>query len=680
MAASASGSAAAAKETEDVSHKYDDKQRFRCVACDKFQPPNGKLLSCLHVICIKCARELVERSGLIRCCLCLVETKAPVKGANLIEQLCDSNPVLYQVHTETKSSAATGSKKAGKKAEAKAGKDHSQTLCHVCDEMEKVEVATHQCQDCDGLPLCRQHGESHPRKRFTHGHKVSDLAKAADRRLQPGKKTCILHSGHPLITYCSTCGHALCEKCLSTGHTGHTIDSLVSVAAKQQEHLQSFLNSPSVSGSSLLEKTCNMAAGLGAVLKKTEKVKEEAEELSKKVTTVFDEIERLVEERKTSLLEQIDQELCRQLVPLQKDNEQVRLLLLKAGTIRDITQHLMSQDNILDQTAISLAEVVRQNYEQLSTDLDSWHTTQSQSGVSKIVAKDLSFDAVQDKLKSVGKVLGVYPVDISKSTLLMPYRMIRGRMYEAILRVVDTAGRPVPCSHPLSTIEVSLITPSYEKAHVGICREESNKDQLVARLILIPRKAGSQWLDVRYSDQRKLELFHVEDFVEFDSAKCGSEIVLSSNGQRATHRSQAMTVASVAAETGYDEGRHEWKIRILQARSCNAHMHAGVCRSPEPTNAADVALNFFGVRRYFWCSDGSGHRPDVHARELSAYRMPAWMDGDVIHFVLDCDRETLECHHVRTGVRRIMHDIDCSEELYPALCFKGPMHSAELVS
>ena len=73
----------------------DDAQAVSCMRCKKYQPENGKLLHCLHVVCDACLKENVTRTGTILCLMCKATTSPRFPPADLIRELADCAPFVY---------------------------------------------------------------------------------------------------------------------------------------------------------------------------------------------------------------------------------------------------------------------------------------------------------------------------------------------------------------------------------------------------------------------------------------------------------------------------------------------------------------------------------------------------------------------------------------------------------
>ena len=73
-----------------------------CVVCNVFQPANGKILACLHVICATCAADEVTREkNSIKCCLCSHVTVHSASAVPIAEELVPCVPKLYKASGET---------------------------------------------------------------------------------------------------------------------------------------------------------------------------------------------------------------------------------------------------------------------------------------------------------------------------------------------------------------------------------------------------------------------------------------------------------------------------------------------------------------------------------------------------------------------------------------------------
>ena len=319
----------------------DPKQRLSCVLCDKYQPGDGKLLHCSHIMCVGCLKDSITRDGSGRCPLWPdATTKSRVTGVDLIKQLISCSQYLYPCESAVVSlksdATSTGS---GCAASTFSSADNGASsvaqsilYCHAHYPNDVISEASHQCVDCDGVPMYGKHAERHPKIRLNAGHHVT---------LCTSQERCLLHPRSDIIAFCRTCDDMLCHQCQLTSHGGHDVIDLRTAAEEKHSCLQkccfeSELDpmleaDDSEKGSSISE---SIKSGLESVTKALGGMEVGAEAASVIINDTFDAIERLVLETKETCLDFVDRKLWKESKPLELARRRLALLEQKEATMR----------------------------------------------------------------------------------------------------------------------------------------------------------------------------------------------------------------------------------------------------------------------------------------------------------------------------------------------------------
>ena len=97
-----------------------------------------------------------------------------------------------------------------------------------CDLCEDEDATTH-CVD-DSENLCQSCSKLHKRGKATAAHQQIPIEDAlAGNAIMKRIPRCQKHLGIEVDTYCKTCSDAVCSKCLSQKHSGHTFCPLSQV-------------------------------------------------------------------------------------------------------------------------------------------------------------------------------------------------------------------------------------------------------------------------------------------------------------------------------------------------------------------------------------------------------------------------------------------------------------------
>ena len=258
----------------------DSDTRRACAVCKAFQPGDGKLLACLHVICVSCLRDCLNRDGSVLCMMCDSTTTGRVPGVDVVTQLVDCQPLLYSV------------KPGGTR-------DADVVLCAACCDDDLDSEAQYQCGDCGDRPLCFQHSEKHRLRKSTSGqcHCIRPLVDCVARARE---ELCRYHPRNVVKVFCQTCSCCVCAKCLdSCAHDDHSVESMASAAAKQRDAFQHYIQRFSTLCAA--EKCADPAEGrdtvnlepivsLAGVRRHMTSVREQGEKTSELIATLYDQL------------------------------------------------------------------------------------------------------------------------------------------------------------------------------------------------------------------------------------------------------------------------------------------------------------------------------------------------------------------------------------------------------
>ena len=343
-------------------------RRTSCVKCNLFQPRDGKLLHCMHIICASCGVDEVEReTNSIKCLFCRKITKATVSGVEVLEQLKNCNTLLYNSSEEEQYSSAAASHP---------GKPN-QRLCELCED-DDAAIASHECQGCSGALLCRKHAERHPRIRPYASHVVMELgddqcADGGHRRFENQSARCLFHRQQKVVTFCKTCSHAVCGECLSAAHQGHTMLTLSSVAEEQRaavrkamESCKKSLQSADTVQSARSVETLPIQVMLTTASAEMDEIRQEAETASHIVTDSFDRIDAIIQQKRQELLDEIDSFHWQQLEAQESHQQRLYSMDENYATLIELVE-IMTSGGMEDADVIRLAHVVIANLSNMST-------------------------------------------------------------------------------------------------------------------------------------------------------------------------------------------------------------------------------------------------------------------------------------------------------------------------
>jgi len=190
--------------------------------CDKtFDDP--RTLLCLHSFCLGCleAQQFTakSKSSDLRCHQC----SAPFTLPGL------SGVALFSCNSFIDSLV--------KSAKANQGDVNRVVKCDGC---KGDEDATVHCVDCDEYfgPTC---SSSHKNMKMSAKHQQIPLEEALSGNAAAKRiPRCQKHIGYEVDSYCKTCTEAVCAKCLSEKHSGHSFCPLSQVTGPLQDQIAGY--------------------------------------------------------------------------------------------------------------------------------------------------------------------------------------------------------------------------------------------------------------------------------------------------------------------------------------------------------------------------------------------------------------------------------------------------------
>ena len=374
-----------------------------------FQPRNGKFLSCLHVVCAGCLGECTSLDGSVCCLVCKSSTTAKVVGVELAKQLADISDFLYNGEAHNVETSVAGEW---------GGRTESADIafCKICNDMYVEKEASHECADCNGLPLCESHAETHPKKRAYSGHRVDARAgqiSSSQPTSSPSSKCCMCHRKSNVVAYCQTCSRCICVECIDAGrHEEHVMESIESAAAKQRTRLAEVIHAAGVGlittnetidtaaiaddvtittttptdtfANTVTNNTTDIATPnigiimpigelLSVIERDIETAREKASAASKMATKRLDKIEEMVKQQRERILSDIDHRLWTQLDSLEAKKSRLESLVQRQAAVEEVATRLVSP-SVCPAAVLQVANTVVDNLLSDSKDLQAEQT------------------------------------------------------------------------------------------------------------------------------------------------------------------------------------------------------------------------------------------------------------------------------------------------------------------
>ena len=610
-------------------------QLKRCVGCNVLQPSDGRILNCVHLVCLTCLNDNIAGGGCFKCCLCGEETAPFIKGVDLAKQL----PLL-----------------AAKDCDDRMGepgrRDMSPLQCELCIE---ATHATHKCLSCSGTGMCKGHATKHPTVNRYKGHIVEELTDN-NTQVRPTDESinalhvCPLHNKHQVSKYCQTCCHTVCECCVTVGHRSHVFESIESAADVQRRELQS----------------------IGCTKSEEGVVKDGTLEqhLTRVSTTldVFDEAVKMLVTRKEELLAEVDSLAWHQMEPLELKKSKLALIADQHAFAVELSKCLVCGDSN-PCNVLRLSRILKERLKKMKIEIDE-ACVLPVTGEIKTYALPLS--QLSEIIQSLVRV-SIHVVDMSKTVIDIPGRIVVNKEVTAKVKLLDSLNKPIPTSHSGLIVDAVLFTPSGDRQSLATSAGGSACDPYI-EVKFTPASPGQHRLEIHLDGQVAKIQFEVKilSAVQFDASKCSPLVTISGGGRVARHTGLKRYIkGSVLFRNGYTTGRHQWCIHVKNA---GYGMAVGVTVLPSH-GRYDSGKYFFSRRRfYLWWCDGQSQSNPVCAPADSS----PWTDGDMLTLTLDCDEGKLELHLRRTDEKVAFHGVKCDEPLYPALNLCNPGQEVEI--
>ncbi|XP_065188677.1 tripartite motif-containing protein 2-like [Sycon ciliatum] len=626
--------------------------RQDCAACGSASR-RGKLISCLHSLCVECLPKHSTDQGCVCCPLCSVTTPPPPRGVPLLQYLPDS---------EAYSGAAD---------------DASDLQRRLCDECAEDTVAVAVCTDC-GDYFCATHAEGHPTSRRTYKHKVHLLTEvtgdAASRPLQAdaaatSQHKCSFHPPCMLCSYCMTCEQLLCEQCLSVGkHTQHQVQSITDVSSAFQASFKAKLTSTfsSQPDSSLEELTAKVGKSLNGL-------RDETEAVSTQIDDYFFELRTRLDQRQQDLLDRLDRLQYAHVGPLQQKKEQLVAAASTGDKLKHLTESCSDPVNFLKmykwlEQAVADAASAAQDQMQAFVPGTLAFSTSNREDVSKAIAQSgCVFDS---GMVSAEHTTVAVPVSMENDTDLTIAIETRNARAED-LHVTDKHLATVQVNVSSVADNVTTACPVTKVTSSATASKQLSAGSSSSRSsgMLATYKTGDRKGEVRVCatvDGQHMKgspaIVTVTDKqLRFDPSRCDVDLLLSNNGRTVTHTA-GMGWKSVYGLKQWREGYHEIAVRLDSITRGKIHHKVFICSAAKPKlNNQKGATKELQFGWYSNHPDGGGPWKGI------ALGQP-WKAGDVIRMSLDCDKHTLVGLHERTGATETITGVTGDLYLCISLC------------
>ena len=293
-----------------------------CGVCSK--PYNDpRILPCLHSFCLQCLCYEIEKSGsqqMFQCPICEQNTSIPVGGASGLPQ---NLHLGFEVEVAGYTSKMM---------------NNNEVCCDECVD-ERNGLAVVFCCMCHQFlcKLCRDHHSSS--RRFSK-HKIVLLDQEGARQLHTAMKprdhycTQPNHGNNNLNFYCETCSLLVCLHCTTATHKSHSVKEISTVAKTHQIEITGALEDAR-------EVVTKLTGAMDENNTMIEQVEISKRNASLAINKAFETLQQTLEERKQTLLSELEVISLSKTTALTLQKEQFEKMVGDIGRYTDMASQIL---------------------------------------------------------------------------------------------------------------------------------------------------------------------------------------------------------------------------------------------------------------------------------------------------------------------------------------------------
>ncbi|XP_065189414.1 E3 ubiquitin-protein ligase TRIM45-like [Sycon ciliatum] len=611
--------------------------RPECGLC-RSNNKHGKLLKCLHSLCVECLEKHISGKGSVGCPECGTVTPASSAGVPLLQYLPDSD-----VSSDgNEATATTPSRK-------------------LCDECAEDTGAVAVCMDCSDS-LCAMHAEAHPASRRTYKHKVVPLSEAAGHtrdRTSASQHKCSFHPSFVQCSYCLSCEQLVCKQCVSSGdHATHNVQTITDASSSIRQSLKFQLTRTSHGSGSVFDELIKTSEAALSGLR------DETETVSSLINHVFGILKKAIEKRQQELLEEIDRLQLSHLLPLEEQKRQVISGALYSKKVQHLAENCNEDVNFLKMSSW-LVEAAKNAVSAAERD------------VTVFAPGTLSFSPYHVKeltaaIARTGVVIDIGILSSEKSSMTTAASVEEGDDLTVIIEPRNGHGDSLAVTEAhLSGVHVDVTSADNTTSTIEsvlMPNRSPNEGTNMIATYKTTGKIGSVQVSAMIGDHpvagSPAMVTIVDPQPRFDPSQCHADLVLSNNNRTVTRGAACnKQLRSVCGIRKWSSGKHEICLRLDRITAGKVHHMFFLCNAQHPRldDWQTGKTTSFG-----WYSN----RTSGGDWTGSALGQP-WRAGDVIRMSLDCDNHTLVGRHGRTRATETLYKVTGELYLYISLYSSG---------
>lgn len=273
---------------------------------------NPKVLPCLHTFCQVCLSNYIPEESLsVSCPVCRQQSILPIDGVKALQtNFFVTN--LMEVLGQTE-------------------------VCGICSGENLKPVS--KCSDCDKY-LCEKCVVPHREDDNLRTHTLVNITafSSSGESEEPVSLTCPNHDGNPLQFYCTGCETGVCQDCTSVEHIGHGIISVTEAIKEHKTTLHELIKGAK-------EQIPNIEASINQIEDLIQSLTSHTEITETKITETFDDLIRLMAERKATLVKELNNTYNHKQEVLKEQKENLENLLTKINNCCEFTEETLEHGN-----------------------------------------------------------------------------------------------------------------------------------------------------------------------------------------------------------------------------------------------------------------------------------------------------------------------------------------------
>ena len=294
-----------------------------CQLCSKpYKEP--RILPCLHSFCGQCLHKVIERSGAkhnLECPTCQ-------RSITILEGEVNAMPQNVSLRFEVE--AAEYMSKIGR---------HGEKSCDACIDGSSHPAVVF-CCTCHEL-LCSYCHEYHKRSRKLSNHTILGLQNVSLKLLpsfamKPIEHLCSQphHEKEELNFYCETCQLLTCKECTLVLHKNHMVAEMWNIAKIRTDAMRKAISFGQ-------EEFSKLTRAIDANEKMAEQVETSRENATQIINEVFKQLYQTVEERKMTLLAEMEAISLSKITALTLQKEQLMKIKDELVHYTEMTSHIL---------------------------------------------------------------------------------------------------------------------------------------------------------------------------------------------------------------------------------------------------------------------------------------------------------------------------------------------------